>query len=39
MIDGQRLRDRLLWFVGLWVAGVVIVSAVGYGIRLWLSPV
>jgi hypothetical protein len=32
------LRVRLLWFVGLWLAGVVVVSAVAYGIRLWLSP-
>ncbi len=28
---------RLAWFVGLWVAGVATVAAVGYGIRLWLQ--
>lgn len=39
MASGQRLRDRLLWFVGLWAAGVITVSAVGYVIRLWLNPV
>ncbi len=27
---------RLLWFVGLWAAGVVSVAAVAYGIRLWI---
>lgn len=29
----MRLR-RLLWFVGLWCAGVATVAAVSYGIRL-----
>jgi hypothetical protein len=32
------LGVRLLWFAGLWLAGVAVVSAVAYGIRLWLSP-
>ena len=32
------LRTRLLWFVGLWLAGVAVVSGVAYGIRLWLAP-
>jgi hypothetical protein len=27
---------RLLWFAGLWAAGVACVAAVGYVIRLWL---
>jgi len=27
---------RLLWFVGLWLAGVACVAAVGYLIRYWL---
>ncbi|UAJ09568.1 DUF2474 domain-containing protein [Polymorphobacter megasporae] len=27
---------RLAWFVGLWVAGVATVAAVGLVIRLWL---
>jgi len=30
------LLQRLLWFAGLWIAGVASVAAVGYGIRLWL---
>jgi hypothetical protein len=30
------LWRRLLWFVGLWAAGVAAVAAVGYVIRLWL---
>jgi hypothetical protein len=28
---------RLGWFVGLWVAGVIAVAAVGYGLRLLLG--
>jgi len=31
------LWKRLLWFVGLWAAGVITVAAVGYGLRLWLT--
>jgi len=27
---------RLLWFAGLWVAGVATVATVGYIIRIWL---
>ena len=27
---------RLLWFVGLWLAGVATVGAVGFIIRWWL---
>ena len=30
------LWRRLLWFVGLWMAGVATVAAVGYMIRIWL---
>ena len=32
------LRRRLLWFVGLWVAGVAAVGSVAWLIRLWLMP-
>ncbi|MFC0010161.1 DUF2474 family protein [Devosia nitrariae] len=32
------LRRRLLWFVGLWVAGVLAVTAVGLVIRAFLMP-
>jgi hypothetical protein len=28
---------RLLWFVGLWAAGVGAVGAVAYGLRLWIG--
>jgi hypothetical protein len=28
---------RILWFVGLWVAGVAAVSVVGLVIKIWLG--
>jgi hypothetical protein len=31
------LPARLLWFVGLWLAGVLTVALVGYGIKLMLG--
>lgn len=31
------LPARLLWFVGLWAAGVLTVAAVGYIIKLVLA--
>lgn len=30
-------RQELLWFAGLWLAGVVVTAAVAYTIRFWLS--
>jgi len=33
----SRLPVRLLWFVGLWAAGVLAVAAVGYAIKLALG--
>ncbi len=30
------LASRLLWFAGLWLASVLTVAAVAYGIRLWI---
>jgi len=30
------LWQRLLWFIGLWIAGVATVALISYGIRLWL---
>ena len=30
------MARRLLWFVGLWAAGVATVGAVAYLIRFWL---
>lgn len=32
------LAYRLLWFVGLWVAGVTVVGTVAYAIRWALMP-
>lgn len=32
----RPLRQRLLWFVALWVAGVLAVGAVSLLVRLWL---
>jgi preprotein translocase subunit Sss1 len=31
------LASRLMWFVGLWFAGVLAVGIVGYAIKLMLS--
>ncbi|WP_282606302.1 DUF2474 domain-containing protein [Pelagibius sp. Alg239-R121] len=28
---------KLLWFVGLWVAGVATLGIIGYSIRYWLG--
>ncbi|MGE3231405.1 MAG: DUF2474 domain-containing protein [Hyphomicrobium sp.] len=37
--DPKRpLWRRLLWFALLWALGVGVVSAVAYGIRLWIMP-
>ena len=33
-----RLLTRLLWFAGLWVAGVACVGALSLVIRLMLKP-
>lgn len=35
-IDHPSLRQRLLWFVGLWAGGVLCVTLVGALIRWWL---
>lgn len=32
-----RISSRLLWFAGLWLAGVLAVTIVGYGIKLALG--
>jgi hypothetical protein len=32
------LARRLLWFAGLWLAGVGTVAIVAFGLRLWLMP-
>jgi hypothetical protein len=33
----RSLASRLLWFFGLWLAGVATVAAVAYGIRLFIT--
>jgi hypothetical protein len=33
----EPLVKRLVWFVGLWAAGVLTVAAVGYAIKLALG--
>lgn len=30
-----RVR-QILWFVGLWAAGVGVTALIGYGIKFWL---
>jgi len=32
----RPLARRLLWFVGLWAAGVAVVGSVAWVIRTWL---
>ena len=29
----KPLRERLLWFVGLYIAGAVVTAAIAYGLR------
>jgi hypothetical protein len=33
----RSLVSRLLWFAGLWLAGVGTVAVVAYGIRLFIT--
>ena len=35
--DRPSLTSRLIWFAGLWLAGVATVAAVAYGIRLFIT--
>lgn len=32
-----RVASRLMWFVGLWAAGVLVVGVIGYCIKLMLG--
>lgn len=34
----HRWPSRLLWFVGLWLAGVGTVTVLSYGIRAMIMP-
>ena len=41
MPDAQNprpLKQRLLWFLALWLGGVGTVAIVACGLRLWLAP-
>jgi len=29
---------RLVWFVGLWAGGVLVMGSLGYLLRWWLHP-
>lgn len=33
----MRGTTRLMWFVGLWAAGVLVVAVIGYAIKLMLG--
>lgn len=37
MADAPLLHRRLLWFGGLWLAGVLTVVGIGYAIKLVLG--
>ena len=37
-MDWRPALVRLLWFVGYWLAGVVVVLIVAAGLRIWLVP-
>jgi hypothetical protein len=34
----RPLAKRLLWFIGLWLAGVATVGLLSLGLHLWLAP-
>ena len=36
-MDKRLVASRLLWFVGLWIAGVGATALVGYAIKIWLK--
>ncbi|WP_395820133.1 DUF2474 family protein [Devosia sp.] len=38
MPSSSSLPRRLLWFVGIWLAGVLAVGVVAYAIRLMIVP-
>ena len=39
-MKGQQasLAMRLAWFAALWLAGVLTVTVISYGLRLWIAP-
>ncbi|WP_136626646.1 DUF2474 domain-containing protein [Bradyrhizobium macuxiense] len=34
----RPLRQRLLWFVMLWLGGVGTVALISFALRLWIAP-
>ena len=34
----RPLKQRLLWFLALWLGGVGTVAVVAFASRLWLAP-
>ena len=34
----RPLKERLLWFVVLWICGFGAVTILGYGLKLWIAP-
>ncbi|AKR55662.1 membrane protein [Devosia sp. H5989] len=36
-MSARQISSRLLWFIGLWAAGVLTVAIVGYAIKLVLG--
>lgn len=34
----SSLAARLAWFAALWLAGVLTVTVISYGLRLWIAP-
>ena len=37
-MSGRTQMRRIGWFIGLWIAGVLAVTAVGLVIRMFLMP-
>ena len=36
-MDKRLLLTRLLWFIGLWAAGVITIIIIGMIVKLWLN--
>ncbi len=34
----RSLGTRLAWFVALWLCGILTVTVISYGLRLWIAP-
>jgi hypothetical protein len=38
MQDQENRKSRWLWFIGLYVAGLVVTALLAYGLRLLILP-